>query len=115
MNFARADGLMRQAVDERVFPAAVLLVGRGERILFRRAYGRLGPDAGEPQTDLQTRFDIASLTKPLVTAMLALRALESGRLCLWDKLGTFVDAPEDKREITVAQLLTHTAGLPGCF
>ena len=113
MNFARADELMRQAVAERAFPAGVLLVGRGDRLLFRRAYGRLGPDETEPQTNLQTRFDIASLTKPLVVAMLALRALESGRLCLWDRLGTFIEAPEDKRAITIRQLLTHTAGFPG--
>jgi CubicO group peptidase (beta-lactamase class C family) len=113
MNFARADELMRQAVESHAFPSAVLLVGRGERILFRRAYGRLGSEETDPPVNLQTRFDIASLTKPLVVAMLTLRALESGRLCLWDKLGTFIEAPEDKREITIRQLLTHTAGFPG--
>ncbi len=113
MNFARADEMMRNAVEANAFPAATLLVGRGEKVLFRRAYGRLGPDEGEPHTTEQTRFDIASLTKPLVVGMLALRALESGRLCLWDKLGTFVDAPEDKKDITIRQLLTHTAGFPG--
>jgi CubicO group peptidase (beta-lactamase class C family) len=113
MNFTRADELMQQAVASHAFPSAVLLVGRGERILFRRAYGRLGLEETDPPVNLQTRFDIASLTKPLVVAMLTLRALESGKLCLWDKLGTFVEAPEDKREITIRQLLTHTAGFPG--
>ncbi|MCE5343513.1 MAG: beta-lactamase family protein, partial [Eubacteriales bacterium] len=113
MNFARADELMRQAITNHAFPSAALLVGRGERILFRHAYGRLGPDETEPPVNAQTRFDIASLTKPLVVAMLILRAMESGKLCLWDKLGTFIEAPEDKREITIRQLLTHTAGFPG--
>ncbi len=113
MNFSRVDEMMQNAVAANAFPAAVLLVGRGEKVLFRRAYGRLGPDAGEPLTTEQTRFDIASLTKPLVVGMLTLRAIESGRLCLWDKLETFVDAPEDKKDITIRQLLTHTAGFPG--
>ena len=31
---------------------------------------------------------------------------------MWDKLGTFIDAPADKQEITIAQILTHTAGFP---
>ena len=115
MNFSRADELMRQAVAAKVFPAGVLLVGMGEKVLFRRAYGRLGPEESEPLTNEQTRFDIASLTKPLVVGMLTLRALESGKLCLWDKLSTFVNAPEDKKEITVRQLLTHTAGFPAGF
>lgn len=113
MNFSRVDDLMRQAVESHAFPGGVLLVGRREKVLFRRAYGRLGPDAAEPPVTEQTRFDIASLTKPLVVGMLALRALESGKLCLWDKLGTFLAAPEDKREITIRQLLTHTAGFSG--
>ena len=38
--------------------------------------------------------------------------MESGKLCLWDKLGAFIDAPADKQEITIAQILTHTAGFP---
>lgn len=115
MNFSRADEIMRQAVTNHAFPAGVLLVGSGEKILFRRAYGRLGPDEHEPPANEQTRFDIASLTKPLVVGMLALRALESGKLCLWDKLSTFVEAPTDKKDITIRQLLTHTAGFPGGF
>ncbi|MEA5000197.1 MAG: serine hydrolase domain-containing protein [Candidatus Limiplasma sp.] len=113
MNFARVDEIMRQAVLNHAFPAAALLVGQREKVLFRRAYGRLGYGEQEPATTEQTRFDIASLTKPLVVGTLALRAIESGKLCLWDKLGTFVDAPEDKRDITIRQLLTHTAGFPG--
>lgn len=50
--------------------------------------------------------------KPLVVGMLTLRAMEAGKLCLWDRLGTFLDAPPDKRDITIAQILTHTAGFP---
>ncbi len=113
MSFTRLDDIMRQVIGSQAFPAAALLVGRGEKVLFRRAYGRLGPDAQEPPANEQTRFDVASLTKPLVVGMLALRALESGKLCLWDKLDTFLEAPEDKKNITIRQLLTHTAGFPG--
>lgn len=112
MNFAGADDVMRRAVEDRVFPAGVLLAGRGDKVLFRRAYGRLGPEEKEPKTTEQTRFDLASLTKPLVIGMLTLRAVESGKLCLWDKLDTFIDAPEDKKNITIRQMLTHTAGFP---
>ncbi len=109
-SFSQADALIRQAVEEGAFPSASLLVGQGKRILFRRAYGRL--DLEGDATNEQTRYDLASLTKPLVVGMLTLRAMESGRLCLWDKLGTFIDAPPDKRDITIRQILTHTAGFP---
>lgn len=110
LNFSQTDDILRQAVEQGAFPSACLLVGNGKKVLFRRAYGRLHP-GGEITTE-QTRYDLASLTKPLVVGMLALRALESGKLCLWDKLGTFIDAPIDKRDITIRQILTHTAGFP---
>jgi CubicO group peptidase (beta-lactamase class C family) len=85
-------------------------VGKGDRVLFRRAYGRLSMEDDSPMTGEHTRYDLASITKPLVIGMLALRAMEAGKLCLWDQLGTFVDAPEDKQAITIGQILTHTAG-----
>ncbi len=110
INFSHADALVRQSVEEGAFPSASLLVGHAKRVLFRHAYGRLDLE-GDP-TNEQTRYDLASLTKPLVVGMLALRAMESGKLCLWDKLGTFIDAPADKRDITIRQILTHTAGFP---
>ncbi|MBE5802264.1 MAG: beta-lactamase family protein [Clostridiales bacterium] len=109
-DFSKADQVIRQALNDEAFTSACLLVGRGERVLFRRAYGRLSMEEDAPLTTEQTRYDLASLTKPLVIGMLTLRAMESGKLCLWDQLGTFVDAPEDKRAITIAQILTHTAG-----
>lgn len=111
-NFSQADHIVSQAIEQGAFTSACLLVGRRERVLFRRAYGRLSMEDDAPLTSEHTRYDLASITKPLVIGMLCLRAMESGRLCLWDKLGTFIDAPADKRDITVAQILTHTAGFP---
>ncbi|NLO85730.1 MAG: beta-lactamase family protein [Clostridiales bacterium] len=109
LNFSKVDELIGQAIADNAFTSASVLVGRNERVLHRRAYGRISIDDA-PMTNEQTRYDIASITKPLVVGMLTLRAVESGDLCLWDKLGTFIDTPKDKQNITIAQILTHTAG-----
>lgn len=109
-DFSKADQVIRQALSNDVFTSANLLVGKGERVLFRRAYGRLSMEDDAPLTTEHTRYDLASITKPLVVGMLTLRAMEAGKLCLWDQLGTFLDAPEDKQSITIGQILTHTAG-----
>ncbi len=111
-DFSRADQVVRKGLRDGAYTAACLLVGCKERVLFRRAYGRLGMDDDAPHTNEQTRFDLDSVTKPLVTGMLAMRAMEAGKLCMNDQLGTFINAPQDKAEITIAQLLTHTSGLP---
>ena len=111
-SFAQAEQVVARGLKEGDFTAASLLVGRGDKVLYRRAFGRLSLDEDAPLCNEQTRYDLASITKPLVVGMLTLRALESGRLCLWDKLGSFLDAPEDKRDISIKQILTHTAGFP---
>ncbi len=61
-----------------------------------------------------TRFDLASLTKPLVTAPLCIAALERGLLSLDDPLSRFFpdSVPGDKERITVRSLLSHSSGLP---
>lgn len=111
-DFSLADQVIVRGIETGAFTSACLLVGRNERVLHRRAFGRLSIDEDAPVTNEHTRYDAASITKPLVVGMLTLRAMESGRLCLWDRLGTFLDAPADKRDITIAQILTHTAGFP---
>lgn len=109
-DFSQADQVIVRALDAGAFTSACLLVGRGERVLHRRAYGRLSIEDDAPLTNEHTRYDLASITKPLVVGMLTLRAMEAGKLCLWDRLGAFLDAPPDKCDITIAQILTHTAG-----
>lgn len=60
----------------------------------------------------ETLFDIASMGKVLVTSTLILRAIGEKLLSLDDTVDRFFpDVPEDKREITVEQLLTHTSGI----
>ncbi len=86
-------------------PAAVLLLWAGGQPVFLHA-------AGQAQTD--TIFDLASLTKPLAAAPLALELERQGVLAwdagLYDLWGQAV--PEDKDDITVQRLLTHAAGFP---
>jgi CubicO group peptidase (beta-lactamase class C family) len=79
-------------------------------ILLHRAYGRADRRRGTPIT-IDTIFDMGSITKG-VTATLIAQLEAEGRLQFSDTLGRFFpDAPEDKRSITLHQLLTHTSGL----
>ena len=116
MNFARVDEIMRQAVLNHAFPAAALLVGQREKVLFRRAYGRLGYGEQEPATTEQTRFDIASLTKPL-TAEIVLRMVSQRRLSLDEAMDAYWREPDlaqdPRRHLLTARLaLSHRTGLP---
>jgi CubicO group peptidase (beta-lactamase class C family) len=97
-----------------VFPSAAAAVGIGDEPPFLHAAGRLALPAGD-QANLATRYDMASVTKLMAAAMLALLALEAGTLTLEDPLSMFFDAPRDKAGITIGQLLAHTGGITPHF
>ncbi len=105
---------MQAALAEQKLPGAVVVVGRRDGVVFRRAYGRRAIiPAPLPMTE-DTIFDLASLTKPMVTASLIQYLIEAGRLNLDDRVSKHVPefASRGKKAITVRQLLTHTGGLP---
>lgn len=111
--FARAAGLLREGIADGAFPCASIEVGTRERILWQSAVGRLSSasDAAEATTD--TIFDLASLTKVLATATLAMRAIDDGLLRLDDPVAVWVPEwrGDDRRDVTIADLLLHSSGL----
>jgi CubicO group peptidase (beta-lactamase class C family) len=111
------DALARIVEDEiasRQIPGAIVLVGEGDRILYRRAIGdrALLPDRAAMTPG--TVFDLASLTKVVVTTTLTMQLVEQGRLRLDDKVARIwpAFAAHGKGDITIEQLLRHQSGLP---
>jgi len=87
-----------------------VLVAEGNDILLSKGYG-LADRERRVGVDERTRFNLASLTKA-ITATLILRLEADGVLKRTDRLGDLIPGvPDDKRAITVAQLLTHTGGI----
>ncbi len=107
------DALMEAGIREGVFPGGVLLVSQGKQIAFHRAYGQQSLFTHGPVT-LDTCFDLASLTKPLATALSVARLVDRNALDLDQSLGSLVDCGghDDKKPITIDQLLRHTSGFP---
>ncbi|HEX9154091.1 MAG TPA: serine hydrolase domain-containing protein [Nitrospira sp.] len=106
---------MDQAVQDGVFPGAVLAVRVYGAMRCIVVSGRLSSDPpGEP-VQASTVYDLASLTKPLVTVTSVLLLVQGGRLRLEDAiqqhLGELGGAPIG--QATLRDLLTHSAGLPG--
>jgi CubicO group peptidase (beta-lactamase class C family) len=101
---ARMDAILRAQRDSGF--AGVVLVARGDSILFERAYS---PVSGKLLT-LSSKFNIGSITKSF-TAAAILRLRSEHRLSFSDPMSRFFPhAPAQKRDITVFHLLTHTSG-----
>jgi CubicO group peptidase (beta-lactamase class C family) len=107
--------LLLKAVSDGIFPGAALLVAHRKKIVFFEAVGnRSLVPVPRPMTR-QTCFDLASLTKPLATALATLSLVSQGKVRLDDSLASLLPSttlPEEKKEITLRQLLSHCSGLP---
>ena len=109
-----ADEAVRDSVAASEVPGAVLLVGQGDQILHRKV---LGWRATVPHPELMTAdtiFDIASLTKVVATTPSILRLWEMGKVDLNAPLGHYLKEFNTAafQDVTVARLLTHSAGMP---
>lgn len=96
------------------FPSAVYLISEKDRPVFADALGHAVIDPYRITASLDTIYDLASLTKPLVTGMLCAQLVEKGELTLDSVVAHYLPEFErtDRQMITVRELLTHTSGLP---
>jgi serine-type D-Ala-D-Ala carboxypeptidase len=109
----RIDRMMAKALDDGVFPGAVLRVSAQGVPVYEKAFGVMDYHLAGPVT-VHTVYDLASLTKPLATAPAIMLLMQNGALSLSSTLGDLMPEASwgDKSVITVAHLLTHTSGLP---
>lgn len=114
MAFSEARGIIESALAARAFPAAVVEVGRRAGPVWQEPFGTLTYDPGAPRTTLDTHFDLASLTKVIVTASIAMRDVADGRLSLDWPLARVFSAWRGREAdgIHIRHLLDHSSGLP---
>ena len=112
MKSEKISEFLQSRIDAKDFPSAVYIVAEKGEIVFQDALGFavVEPERIEAKTD--TIYDLASLTKPLVTGLLCAKLIEKGKLKLEEKIIRFFAwfNRENRNEITVENLLTHTSG-----
>ncbi|HEU4875623.1 MAG TPA: serine hydrolase domain-containing protein [Pyrinomonadaceae bacterium] len=114
---ARNDQLttfLEEHIKTGEFPSAVYLVAERDEIVFTDALGLSVVEPYRVANKIDTIYDLASLTKPLVTALLCARRIELGELTLDSSVSHYLGEFDrtDKQTITIRELLTHTSGLP---
>ena len=94
------------------FPGCVVLIARNGEIVYNQAFGDSVALPRKIKARVETIYDTASLTKPLITTALTLHQIEEKEIGFDTTLGELIDGcPEDKRFITVTDLLTHRSGI----
>ena len=109
--YGEIDELIQCGISEKVFPGAVAYIAEHGKVPYCEAFGcRMSTPEIKPM-QRETIFDLASLTKPIVTATLIMRLVEEGAVELNDPIQNHL--PEFMHpQVTVLHLLTHTSGLP---
>lgn len=114
-----ADNAIRKAIEDKEIPGAVLAVVRGDKLAYLKAYGNKQVYPETLPMDVNTVFDLASVSKSVSTAISACILIERGQLRLPDAVKDFIPGfrgwkGEDGRhtDIRVADIMTHTSGLP---
>ncbi|HUK88448.1 MAG TPA: serine hydrolase [Terriglobales bacterium] len=108
------DAILQRAVEEGEVPGAVLEVGHDGRVVYRKAFGARALEPRREEMTVDTIFDLASMTKPVATAMCVMRLVELGQVRLNEPVAHYLPqfGQNGKQDITVRQLLTHFSGLP---
>jgi CubicO group peptidase (beta-lactamase class C family) len=103
------ESFVRRQIEKKVFPGISILVASEGEILFNRRFGTLASWPKSEPLAADSLYDLASLTKPLVTALLAVHFVEKKQWRLDDAPRRFI--PGFPLAVTLEQLLTHSAGL----
>jgi CubicO group peptidase (beta-lactamase class C family) len=113
-SIADVDAIVRQGIRQGAYPAAVVVIGRKDSVLYARGYGHFtwSPTSLVPSPD-STLWDIASITKVMGTTSAAMRLVDARRLSLDAPVRQYL--PEfsggAKDRVTIRMLLDHTSGL----
>jgi len=110
---AELDGVIDRALAGQAFPGGVVAVGRQGALVELRPFGRFSYDPDAPAVRADTIYDLASLTKVIVTTTMAMVLVDEGRLDLTRPVSAFLPAFRGgaKDQVTVEHLLTHSSGV----
>lgn len=110
--FNKIDSIVNKAIKLRVFPGCQIAVSYKGNLILNKAYG-LNSYVDQNPVKITDLYDVASLTKILSTTLAVMKLYENKNIDLDDKASKYLPwlKSTNKEQITIAQLLTHNAGL----
>jgi len=108
----RIDSIVKVSIDSMMTPGVQLLVAKDSKVVFDKSYGKLRYDNGL-NVNSKTRYDLASLTKILVTLPLIMKLYDNDVVSLDSTLGELLPSyiESNKSEFTIKEVLSHFAYL----
>src|SRR5215510_4728162 len=113
MDFRAVDNAFQEALNQGVFPGAVLLISKDRSVVREQAYGNRATLPEKLPMAAETIFDVASLTKPLATTIAVMLLVQEKKIRLDDQVTRVIPmyGVLGKSLTTFRHLLSHSAGL----
>ncbi len=112
IDFSVIDGLIKDAIQQKIFPSASVMVANSKKIIFGKCYGTFTYE-NEQKVHEDSMYDIASLTKVVATLPAIMKLYGEKKIDLMDPVVKYI--PEfhnnNKEEILLLHLLLHNSGL----
>ena len=106
----RIDSIVKVSIDSMMTPGIQLLVAKNSKVVFDKSYGKLRYDNSQ-KVNSMTTYDLASLTKILVTLPLIMKLYDNGVISLDSTIGELLPSyvESNKSEFTIKEVLSHFA------
>lgn len=117
MSFTVLDRFLSRCVSQKKFPGCVCWIGNDRRTLFFESYGHAQIIPEKIKMKKNMIFDLASITKPIATALSIMLLYEKKELNVASKVEHFLASCKNKPngKKTIHELLIHKTGLPAWF
>lgn len=112
-HLAHIDAIVAEGLRRNLMPGCVVLLAKGRRVVFLKAYGSKQVKPTVEPMDTDTVFDMASITKPMATATSIMKLVEQGKIDITAPVAKYIPefSANGKQDVTVFDLLTHQGGL----
>lgn len=120
LKLSNVDAIIDNSIEDGIIPGAVLAVVRDDKMVYLKSYGNKSVYPKVEKMDVNTIFDLASVSKPVGTAISIMQLVEQGKIRLTDNVSMYIPGfkgyvdPESGKtvDIKIIHLLTHSSGLP---
>lgn len=111
--FKQIDSIAIRGIENEAYPGCRILVAKGGKVVYDRAYGRMTYDVDAAPVELNSIYDLASLTKVTATTIAVMKLVDAGKIRLDDPLSRYLPylKKTNKKHITIRQALSHIARL----
>ena len=108
------DDIAQKGIDAGAYPGCQLLVAVEDKVIWHKAYGKQGYEANALDIDLQSMYDIASVTKIAASTLLAMEQHSKGKFNLDQTLGSYIPdvvGASPFAALKIREIMAHQAGL----